>query len=441
MAPIVFILLGIVGTLIFGSIYSMFSGDNTESIKEDIANITTIQIEFDDKVKNQQAHIIQAVNHQHNVGTMTDATIKHNILADNIKEMIEDRIVNKDTVAAARTLHPIIRAAHLKIISRDYSQFKTEQGINDMRYNLQSNTEVRSYVVFKNASSLWEDTQIVSEIVIVGPEVDTNEYKMGKNGRMFSNNSTTGDINWINNHAQQDLISDSINKNLHNQVVGRRFTTTNRSAIVFMKRNNTLDDHFTVIQKDLNEFGTLTCPHSEFGVHTKRVHLKMRTTVQLPITCSLQSNSINATAVEIYFDNDNQRLKYKEEAKVFQDETVLEEDYSDDLDTLEDQLTDRVKILDNNTTLEGFTSITTDMFHRVAEGAKSLWAKFGLIPGNILAFGGVIFAGWAIVSCVLKKKQARAVAAAAAAPAVIPQVYRGIIPNKLNPLWTQWYRD
>ena len=44
------------------------------------------------------------MDYQHVLGKMTDAAIKHNILADNIKEMVEDRIVNKDSVAAARTL-------------------------------------------------------------------------------------------------------------------------------------------------------------------------------------------------------------------------------------------------------------------------------------------------------------------------------------------------
>ena len=228
----------------------------------------------------------------------------------------------------------------------------------------------------------------MSEIISLAPEIDSKTYKLGKNGRMASNDPKDNEFHWINEQSFKTKEQTGFSKNFATKITGRKFSTPKDAAIIFEPFNNTLTDTFTILRPGINETGEITCHKTKTGTEIKTVHITTGSIIELPATCSITSKSVRAKAVLVNTNTVEELINQQENWEsviIHKNENIIILNTTGKLNIIEDKIHELLKEFVDTKVSFDFPTVITKTIAAIATPIQSFWNKLTDLPGNIIA--------------------------------------------------------
>ena len=169
--------------------------------------------------------------------------------------MLTDRMMTQENVVSAASLFAEMEPIYQDIIKTKYFKENAHQQ-GEILLTLRQNTAIESRVVYTGEDRSCQTTKIVSEILVLGPEVDGREYQKvvdSMGGYKSSDPNEDHIIFWHNEHGINANIR-GLKTDKKHVTAGRRIMAKNNIKIEFLPSQNRLVDEF-IISNITEEFG------------------------------------------------------------------------------------------------------------------------------------------------------------------------------------------
>ena len=233
--------------------------------------------------------------------------------AENLLLSLKPRIFNSNDEYDIAHLQVDFQEDLIDQIVKDHNQTILEPDVLMLKvHKLKTSTSFISWLRTQEDNKC-ESSSVVTMMVSVNHEEDPNMYaREEETGAMISNEQQNDNKLFFTNQFSLKLFQENLDHRLYGfnsiELANRRMVTSANTYLVFIDGNEKASDRITVFfhKNETKRKAQINCPNEVPDIHV----FSTGTTIDLPLYCSVVSGWWNATAINIYSENEeNIKLK------------------------------------------------------------------------------------------------------------------------------------